>query len=37
MQNGKLNFENGGEEVFWKPIIDDEIFYIRFYSNKKNF
>ena len=26
MQNGKLNFENGGEEVFWKPIIDDKRF-----------
>ncbi len=26
MKNGKLNFENGGEEVFWKPIIDDKRF-----------
>ncbi len=26
MQNGKLNFENGGEDIFWKPIIDDKRF-----------
>ena len=26
MQNGKLNFENGGEDILWKPIIDDKRF-----------
>ena len=26
MENGKLIFENGGNEIFWQPIIDDKLF-----------